>query len=254
MAMTTRNANRPVFRGRRRGRPKGSNVMPRTKKDLVQDIQIMNVKKSIKRLNDEVQLKHIDTFINGVAMVSNPTATNTILLNPLSIDNTDTTRVGDFVKFTSIQCKGHIVTDQDNNTGTQARLIIFRDRAPNGAAATAAQLLDASVITPLIDAPYNDAYFKRFKIFYDQRIDINASTLTDFDVTTGMTTIWTPVSTPISFRRKLSSQSNYGLANGGTIADISINSYYALLLSATTTASTLSPVLTLGVRMYYKDA
>lgn len=189
--------------------------------------------------------------------MSNPTATNTILLNGLVQGDTDITRDGDLVNWTSLQVKGKIDMDSDNVLSATARIIIFMDRFAKGAAPTAAELLDASVITSLIFAPYNDDQFPRFKILWDQMFSLNGQVVAGFTPGTGATTSVAPVSHSFNFRRKINpnkkNQSNYGLANGGIIADISTNSIYVLLLSENTTASAISPTVTLGTRLYFKD-
>lgn len=257
MSLTTRSGNKPRFVGRRRGRPK--KIMPRTKKDQQQDQQITQVRRKIQKINNMVDLGHKDTFINGNLLASDPTVGNgqLILLNGLVVGNTDVTRVKDLINITSIQFRGDIVTDPNVVTGTLWRMLIVMDRQSNGAAPVIADILDNTTLTRLIDAPYNDDKFPRFKILLDKRGVINNHAIADFDPATGTTTTMFPASTTFSYRIKVNpskkNQTNYGLANGGGVADISTNSLYLVLMSNFAFASTVAPFCNAGVRIYFKD-
>lgn len=244
-SLTTRGGNRPAFKGRGRGRPRS--IMPKNPKDLEQDKKIKQIQKKVRKIENYVELKHKDTFFNVVEMVSDPGVANTILLNPLSQGDTDITRDGNLVKYTSMQLKGTIFSRTANVNGAPYRIIIFWDKAVNGIAPTAAMLLDASVITNLVDAPYNNDNFPRFKIIYDTRSSINPNYLL-----TGLVTAMNFAKT-ITHREKISRTTNYGLGNTGDITDISVNSMYALFLSNATDASNLGPTFTGGIRLYFRD-
>lgn len=246
--LTTRRGNRPNFVGRKRGRPLGSKkIMPKTKKDEQQDKQIKNVQKHVKKIIRMEELKHVDTIISSIAAASDPGVAQTILLNGLSQGNSNLTRVGDEVMYTSIQVKGFVNSDTDMITlGAVVRMIVFWDKSPNGVAPTAANLLDNSVITTYVNAPYNSDYYKRFKILYDRRLALNPQVLL-----TAATT--EPLSVPFDFRKGFNRQSNYGLGNAGTIADITRGACYILLLSNYAAASASVPTVQAGVRLIFKE-
>lgn len=247
--LTTRGGNRPRFAGRKRGRPLGrKTIMPRTKKDLQQDQKIKNVERHVKKIINQEELNHVDTFVNGVALVSDPGTANTILLNPLVQGDTNVTRSGDEVVYTSIQVRGIAIQDPDNVLGTECRIIVFWDKFPNGVAPTAATLLDNSVITQLTESPYNSDYYKRFKIILDRRFVLNANVGVQSPVTSVEGKI-----VSFDFRKQMQKKSNYGLGNAGTIADIARGACYLLLLSQGTTAGGLAPLARIGIRMIYKD-
>lgn len=206
--------------------------------------------RKIKRIENRQELKHHDTAIDQ-EMYSDPDANSMILLNGLTQGDTNITREGDRVTYTSIQFRGRVQAPAINLTSVTWRVIIFRDMQSNGAAPTAAQLLDSSVITTLVYAPYNTDYTDRFRVLMDKRSTMNSNVvlLTAADQTTQVI----PHARKINFKWKLGFITNYGLGNAGTIADISKNSVYMLVISDRTGISNQGTNMFGGVRMYYKD-
>lgn len=250
--LTTRGGNRPPFRGGRRGRPTGRKTMPRTKKDLEQDKQITNIKKTIRTIERKQEISFFDTMINGVALVSNPNTAHILLLNGMVEGDDDSQREKSHISYTSLQFKGVVRNAVLTVDAPVCRIIMFWDKQANGTAPTAAQLLDVSTITLHINAPYNKDYWKRFKIIYDHRFVLNLQAVQQFAVATGITERYAPVEIPISFRKRLNRMTNYGLGNTGTITDISSNSIYIMLLSDNAIVSN-PPTLNAGIRLLYKD-
>lgn len=251
--LTTRGSNKPKMVNRRRGRPR--TIMPKTRKDFQQDKQIKNINRKVKKLQLDEELKHVDVLLAAVEMTSDPGTTQTQLLNPLSLGDTDITREGNLCRFTSLQAKGTIILRGADLIGSDARVIFFWDNSPNGVAPTAANLLDLSVITAPVNAPYNSDYFKRFKIIYDRRFEMNPILANSTTLAGAVTTLTTsvPLRIQINFRKSMSKRSNYGLGNAGTIADISIGACYVLLLSSRADGTDAGPQINLGTRMYFKD-
>lgn len=247
-SLTTRGRQRPTFLGKRPVVRK--TIMPRTAKDDQQDKQIKSIKRSVRKIENAEELKHVDTM-NGLEMVADPGTAQTLLLNGLMQGDTDTSREGRMVKYTSIQFKGDIESIATSVDTSKWRFIVFWDKQANGIAPTAAMLLDLTTITPVIYAPYNQKNYTRFKIVHDQRGSI--SPILVVTTTAGTTTAVGPMSRVITFRKRLTRQANYGLGNAGTIADISINSLYILALSDSSDASNLGPVINFGIRLNYKD-
>lgn len=216
---------------------------------------VRSVNRKVKKIEKRQELKHIDTTYS-VAMVSDPIAANILLLNGMMQGLPNTNRVADRVTFTSIQIRGLIDASSNVAGKTAWRLIVFRDIAPNGLAPGANNLLDVTTITSYFNAPYNQDFSDRFRVIMDKRGIINPNVIATSTLGGGVTTTTNTVlgvSQKVKLKWKLNFITNYGLGNAGTIADISRNSVYALLISDKTTASGVGPVLTFGTRMYYKD-
>lgn len=210
----------------------------------------------IKKIQSRQELKHKDVFFNPVELVNNSGSTTMTLLNPLSQGDTVTTREADRVTFTSIQIKGRIsISPTLLTSSTNWRIIIFRDLQANGADPTLANLLDSTVITNVIYAPYNNNYTDRFRIISDKRGVINPNHLQTWTDTAGSNigSSKGAMSIKYNLRWQLGFITNYGLGNAGTIADISKNSVYMCALSDQTAVSDFGPNLTGGSRMYFKD-
>lgn len=222
--------------------------------DVAQNKKIENLEKKFKSLKEEIEVKHKDTLLSGVELVSAPVAgTNILLLNGLSQGNTNITRIGDNVKITSIQFRGRLTSAIALLGTSRPRVIIFWDKQANGAAPAATDLLDNSVITRLTDSPYNHDYIERFDILYDKTWVIDSNAVADFDPATGTTSTVMPKSVKINKYKKLQRKVNYGLGNAGTVADISHNSLYLMLISETATGSN-PPTAFMGIRINYRDA
>lgn len=205
----------------------------------------------IARIEGRQELKWKDTLLSGVEMTSDPASTQLVLLNGLSQGDTSITREGNNTTFTSLQFRAEVFSTITNLVATFYRIIIFRDNQPNGAGPLAGNLLDITTITPYIYAPYNLKYAERFKVLYDYSGVINPQV--ELTVTAGATTEVMAVSHKLKFRKKLSTITNYGLGNAGTVADISKHSFYILLMSDQTDASGLGPSINAGIRMIFKD-
>lgn len=221
-----------------------------------------SLNKKIKTIQKRQELKWLDFLFVDVPMVSNPTATNMILLNGSTVGDTPLTHTGARYTMTSIQFKGNITYPSvlNNITAVKWRLIIFRDLQANGAAPLATNLLDVTNITHYYIAPYNIDYAKRFRIIYDKRGTINPQIVASTSTTNAVPAIGTTTSTgamkiKLSFKRALGCICESGLGTGttGTITDIAKNSIYALLLSDASTASTFYPTLEAGSRIIFKD-
>lgn len=213
-----------------------------------------NLDKRIRRMQNKEEVKHVDTVIPGVTMVSIPIVAQTILLNGFVQGNANSTRIGDQVTSTSIQMKGNITMPSvaTITTPTTWRIIVFRDMQSNGVAPTAAMLLDVSTITHYYIAPYNSDYTHRFRVIFDKRGTINPNYVGTFNVATGVTTAQSQTIQKISFKRRIGFSVYNGLGNAGTIADIAKNAIYVLLISDIPTGSG-PPTLEAGFRYNYKD-
>jgi len=200
-----------------------------------------NLSKRIRKIEDNQELKWKDTDIDVVPLANNPGTAQVILLNGLTQGDTSTTRDGSLVSFTSIQCRAEITSLNSTTSGFVYRILVVRDSQANAAAPLATQILDDSGFGQLMFAPYSRLELGRFKIVYDKMGHFNHFIAN------------TVYHVPIKFKKKLSSKTNYGRGNAGTIADIVKNSYYMILLSDQPLGGTSTPIITASVRMYFKD-
>jgi len=230
--------------------PARFNPSPSVKKDIA------GIKKSIQKINRNVELKFVDVLQN-----QNVTETggSLQLLNNVVEGDDQSTRNGDEISATSIQFRGYFTNDQSLtallSTAPVIRLLVFWDRQPNGAAPTIGStaalpgLLDNSVITDFTMAPYNRSVQKRYKVLYDRTFVMPEP---GFSSTSS-----TPFNLPavrMAFNKKISLNRvvKYD-ATGNGIADIDTNSLYSVALvdSGTTTDY---PTIRCGYRFYFKDS
>ena len=210
--------------------------------------EIKNVKKSIRKIQSNDELKHNDTS-GGL----NPaTAGNFRLLNGVAQSagaSTDTTRIGDDVNATSIQLKGYVqadgtITSSSTDVARSVRVILFWDQQANGGTPTLAQLLDLSVVTDGTQAPYNDNNQKRFKILKDKIFAVNPFYFV------GATNV-ADTRTFLRFKWKLSRKVKY-IGTTGLIASIGTNALWLVTITDST-ANANQPVADIGTRFIFKD-
>lgn len=207
---------------------------------------VRSLDRRIKKINRSEELSHNDSFLNNTTF--NNTGTVTVLSNLAQGDN-NITRHGSNVSCTSIQWRLRFAADVDSIAPTIIRHMIFWDAQPNGATPVVAEVLDASVITALVFAPYHSDFQKRFKILYDKTMVLNPLLVSDFDPATGTTTTVAAASMIDRGKRKLSRVAKYD-TNTGTITDIQSNSLISLLVS---NQAGQDPTVIAGYRMYFKD-
>lgn len=216
--------------------------------------EIKNIKRSIRKIHTNIELKYVDVLDSAVAITDAGVLT---LLNSLGSGDDQSTRTGDEVTATSIQFRGFFTNDQSHTAlSTMApviRHLIIWDSQANGANPTIGStvalpgILDNTVVTDLTLAPYNRNTQKRYKILYDNRVVLNPPGFT--------TTTTTPFVVPaqrVSFSKKikLSRIVKYDSIGNG-IADINTNSLFSLVVS---NVSSDQPTITCGYRFYFKDA
>lgn len=223
------------------------NVMVVQKRRKVPTNRTLNQK--IKKIQSREELKHRDTLISQTV---DGTGSTLALLNgvPQSAGaETDITRVGNDITATSIQWRLRY-----NNVAAQLgsvtmRMLVFWDQQPNGAAPTAATLLDGTTVTSLTLAPYHRDYQKRYKILHDSVVTITPQAVQAFTPATGATTALVPQIVYRHAKRQLARTVKY-IGNGATVASIGTNSLYAMWIS--NVAADL-PTVTAGFRLYFKD-
>lgn len=206
--------------------------------------QVKNVKKSVKEIQSKDELKYLDTFIGGTSITNTPLLT---LLNGMQQGDTVSTRQGDSITPTSIQYRCRVVQSPTALSDVIFRHLILWDRQPNGAAPTATDILDTTLISEYTVAPYQRQYQKRFKILHDKVIKLSPAMA---DPTAPTTQVLQPFSYK-QFKKALSRVVNYRRGqNAGTVADIASNSLYSLWVAQS--AASAGTVIC-GYRMYYKD-
>lgn len=214
---------------------------PRHKKPTVKSLD-RRIKKI--RLNEE--LSHKDTFYNSQTF---STSANISVLNAMLQGDTNITRDGNNISVTSVQWRFRFQLDTDNLLPVVIRHLVLWDSQPNGALPGLSDVLDNSVITTAVFAPYNSDFQKRFKILHDKVMVLNPQVISDFDVTTGTTSTLIPVTMLDKGKRSLSRVAKYD-ANAGDITDIQSNALISIFVS--NTAAEL-PTAAGGYRVYFKD-
>lgn len=171
-----------------------------------------------------VEFKYVDN-----ASTINPGTTGTfVLLNGLATGDTASTRDGRQVRFKSIQHK-MILNLNASASATTVRCIFLIDTQPNEAAPAAADVLQSVGLV----APRNLDYRKRFVILKDQNYRVN----TDMPERT------------VSWYRNLDMKTVYD-DGGDTIASITTNSLYMLMLSD---EAANTPTVTYYTRLRFID-
>lgn len=166
------------------------------------------------------------------------------LLNPLSQGTTAETRIGDQVKFKSLDMR--IATSNGNAETIWMRYMIIKDNAPNGAVPTEADIL-ADTGGP-VQSFRNLDYGKRFVVYADKVLSYSAHNLANSASQPSFINFHIDLERPK--RRGDNNITEYGLGNAGTIADISKGAYYLL---CTSSAVSNNVTFSFGSRMRYID-
>lgn len=208
-----------------------------------------SLNKKIKKIQSREELKHIDTIQSAVEISTTPVLT---LLNGVATGDTDITRDGNDITCTSVQFRLRYVTDSGNlgTTPAMIRTVLLWDLQCNGAAPTAADIFDVSVITAYMNAPYNRTNQKRFKILYDNVVVLNPTVVGAFTVATGVTTAIVPIARYLNAKRALSRITKFDAATAA-VTDIVSNSLYLFQVSSVAAGS--EPFVLSGFRVYFKD-
>lgn len=178
---------------------------------------------ALSRLNTET--KYVDT-------TASPVANNALLLNPLVQGTTASTRVGDQVKFKSLDMR--ISTTNTTDEAIWLRYMIVRDNCPNG------ESLSTSIIPKILNGTNpqdfrNLDYGSRFDVFVDRVLSFQRS-----DPASGYVSQPSFVTLHIDLSKGKGSKNNknvtdYGLGNAGTQSDIAKGSYLLILVKSAVT-------------------
>lgn len=238
------------LKGRGRGFQKQSlrskdRSMPKSKKDMFQDKRLDAVEKKIKKLDNEIELKYIDT-----ASITPATVTGIqIPLNVVAAGTDQSDRLGGQITMTSVQWKLTIASLTATLTPTAYRLMIVLDRQANGGALVVsgggvggtAAVLESTAISGPINQPYQYETKKRFKIIYDERGVLNpGASLT--------ATTLVPTASVLQGYRKLGQTVKYD-AQAGLLTSINTNSLTAVIMTDVANGLLVDG----GFRVYFKD-
>jgi len=224
----------PRRRFQKKFKPK-KGPLPKNAKDSAQDKSIIQLKKSIKEIQMNEELKNFDIL----STLTPNTAGTFVCLNPMVQGQTKLTRIGNQISCTSLQYRGRITIDASATFTPIVRIIFFWDSQANASAVTTALLLDAGIITPLVSSPYNHDNSRRFKVLSDRRYTVE-----------GQPALTSLNSKLIQGDIKLNRITKFNTTNGGTFADITTNSLWMFVVS---NDGTNTPAVVVGSRLYFKD-
>lgn len=195
---------------------------------------------ALSRLNTET--KYVDT-----SGAPNTAIGNIVLLNPLVQGTTANTRVGDQVKFKSLDLR--VAYTNTTDEAIWLRYAIVRDNAPNGI--TLASSINQLVFNGLNVHDFRNLdYGSRFDVFVDRVLAFQRSDPASGYVSQpGFTTLHIDLSKGKGSKNN-KNVTDYGLGNAGTNADIAKGSYYLILMSSATTNNVL---FSYDSRMKYID-
>lgn len=226
--------------------------MARSKIDQQQNQVISNLQVKVNKLRNEIELKYHDEEMFGVEFQNATAAASIVLQNGVAqsaLVSSATTRIGNEVRMTSFQLKGRILRDPTELASQTVRLILVYDKAPKGTAVTFGEVLQVNTLGNVSNVPYapynNDYAGNRLKILYDKMYTLSPNCPDAWNTATALppgvdvTTIsgYGPCEKLIKFKIRLDKKTNYGLATGGTIADIASGALYLLFVGSETAAN-----------------
>lgn len=224
-----------------------------TKKDQMQDKQISNIKKKIKKIEYNEEVKYVDVSSLGAV----PIPETGLQLSAGGIaqaiergDDPDQ-RDGNEIVTTSLLFKADIRTNTAKLTPSRVRCVVYWDSQANGAvnvtSGTANSLMEASGLVDGTLDMRNQETIDRFTILMDKVYTLNPQL--ELTTTAGTVTANQPVSLSISKRFRLGRKIQYsGTGNG--MADLVKNNICVVLISdSNTNPPTCSSIL----RLYFKD-
>lgn len=210
--------------------------------------QILNVKKSVRKIQAHEELKYVDTIVGVTGMTTGGVP---LLLNGMQQGNAaagPTNRQGDQITATSIQFRLKFDSPAAGvfQPGNIRHLIVW-DAQANGASFAVGDLLDAASGANLAYCPYKREYQKRFKIVYDK---VTPVSVTAVDPNAG-TSIYLSSVHYKKAKRALNRLVKYRNAqNTGTITDIASNSLYGVFIADTVN---MGANIVGNYRFYFKD-
>lgn len=252
--MSSKRAN---FRYNRRGskyvrRGTRNDKVMGTRKDMLQDKQLKNLNKKIKRVEKDAEVKWVDEYsanniVNNVGLVNNPLSPNPIQGDGVS------NRQGNVITITSWHIKAIFLSQPGFIGPTRIRCMVVIDLQFNGAnPVLGGTILDNTTITDLTLSPRNMNQVKRFKIIYDKMFYLQPYTVQDYDPVTGNTSTVVSRGHSINIFNKIRHRIQF-VSNGGTTADLTGFVPLFYVVSDRAVLSGQEPVMAYSGRVNYKD-
>lgn len=196
------------------------------------------------------ELKFFDTDHTVSTVVPTGTITDSTL-NAMVAGTGESQRVGRCIYVKGVYIKGSIRLGSNAvlaDSSNRCRIIMYIDKQANGAAATAADILDATGASVSIDSFRNLENASRFRILSDKIVHIQAS-VGGNGTTDAIGEVLRTFRIAKTFRNPLKIEFN--AVGGGTVADVTSNNIGMLMVTAETSAT---PIQTLyRARLRYTD-
>lgn len=166
-----------------------------------------------------------------------------ILLNGMAQGTSQSTRVGNKMTMTSIQCRYNVYNGTTQTNSVPVRILIIYDTQTNALAPAVNDILSDTTAARRVTSPMNLANRDRFKIIHEHTwvpghyIDpVDSIGFQDFN----------------KIYKKIRLDTIFNNTSGGTVADIQTGSLYCLIL-ADSAAGTGSPRWQATFRLRYID-
>lgn len=206
---------------------------------------------TIRRTYTVPELKYIDN--SDIATVIDESG-NFTLLNALALGTAATARVGMRINMRSVHLKYILTAPVYNSINTaflyrsQVRVMLVLDLQPNGATPALSDILEDTTAGIGIVSSLYMANAARFKILYDKRHTLQASTVV------GTTIVYIPDDSQIydETYMKLSHEVHYSDSNNGDITDIKTGALFLVTMCSTASAGQ-QPAITSYTRVRYHD-
>lgn len=148
-----------------------------TKKDQIQDKQIVSLKRKVKKLEKSEELKYKDTYYTTALTAAGAL----VSINPLAQGDDFNQRIGESVVSKYLNFKARFERP-GATTSDQIRITILWDHQFNGVGGSISALLDGiydnATITSLPIAPLNYRCNERYKVLYDKLLLFNPQSST----------------------------------------------------------------------------
>lgn len=200
--------------------------------------------------NDLIELKWFDYPFGPSAVTSSGLLLSGHLL--VTQGSGYNNRVGNKISPTSLQCRLSLISLSNQQIPQKVRIVAFWDRQANGSAPVLLNynngLFDNTAITDPVYMPRNYNTIQRYTVVYDKTTVINPK---NWATQTGtvVNTVF-PIEQMMIKIFKLGRTIKYD-TNTGALADLVSNGFYIALF---TDVVINQPVVSGGLRMYYKDA
>lgn len=180
-----------------------------------------------------------------------PTTLNTIFA-PTQGDDFNQ-RTGRKVQVLKITVNGYIIcttqTDQTTaDTASLCRILLVQDKQSNAQQLNSEDVLSSGDASQAINFFQNPAFFGRFRVLKDKRIDMQNPNMSYDGTNIEQAGIMRSFKFNVKFKKPV--VVHYNATNGGTVADVVDNSFHMV---AATNANGLAPTIVYKVRTVFID-